>query len=82
MPKGRSQIVTGMNVDRKLSTASQFRGGCMALIREGQAAAPPRLQQIVTILRGKLSYARSREGTFAVRLEKRLRHLEDRLKAQ
>lgn len=81
LSRAKSQVVTGVVVNRKLAPTPRFRAGCMALIREGQAASPERLAQIIAKLRGKLSYAHGLEGTFAVRVATRLRLLEMRSEA-
>lgn len=76
LSRGKSQVVTGVTVNRKLSPSREFRKGCMDLVHEGQTATPERLMQIITKLRGKLSHARGLEGAFAARLASRLRLLE------
>ena len=75
----KSQVVTGISVNRTLSPEPEFRDGCMALYREGCMASAERLLQVIAILRGKLAYARSLEGTFSARLAGRLRLLEMRI---
>lgn len=76
--RGKSQVVTGVTVNRKLSPPHAFRKTCRELLREGWTAGPERLEQIIASLRGKCSHARGLEGTFAVRLGTRLRLLEIR----
>ena len=76
--RGKSQVVTGVTVNRKLSPPPAFRKTCRELLQEGRTAGPERLEQIIASLRGKCSYARGLEGTFAARLSTRLRLLEIR----
>ncbi len=76
--RGKSQVVTGVTVNRKLSPSREFREGCMDLVYEGQTATPERLMRIIASLRGKLSHARGLQGAFAARLAGRLRLLEMR----
>ncbi len=75
----KSQVVTGISVNRTLSPEPEFRDGCMALYREGCMASAERLLQVIATLRGKLAYARSLEGAFPARLASRLRLLEMRI---